>query len=107
MRVVKFFLHISKEEQRERFQDRLDDRKKNWKFDLGDLEKRTQWDAYNEAFEAMLQKCSTMHAPWYVIPANRKWFRDFAVSQILIYELEQLPLKFPQPRFDVKSVKLT
>ena len=105
-RIVKIFLHISKEEQRERFQDRLDDRKKNWKFDLGDLEKRTQWDAYNQAFEVMLQKCSTQHAPWYVIPANRKWFRDFAVSQILIYELEQLPLRFPQPRFDVKSVKL-
>ena len=105
-RIVKIFLHVSKEEQRQRFQDRLDDRKKNWKFDLGDLEKRTQWDAYNEAFEAMLQKCSTAHAPWYVIPANRKWFRDFAVSQILIYELEQLPLRFPQPRFDVKSVKL-
>ncbi|MBK6597241.1 MAG: polyphosphate kinase 2 family protein [Proteobacteria bacterium] len=105
-RIVKIFLHISKEEQRERFQDRLDDRKKNWKFDLGDLEKRTQRDAYNQAFEVMLQKCSTQHAPWYVIPANRKWFRDFAVSQILIYELEQLPLRFPQPRFDVKSVKL-
>ena len=105
-RIVKLFLHISKEEQRERFQDRLDDRKKNWKFDLGDLEKRTQWDAYNEAFEIMLEKCSTAHAPWYVIPANRKWFRDFAVSQILRYELEQLPLKFPQTRLDVGSIKL-
>ncbi len=106
-RVVKIFLQISKEEQRIRFQERLDDRKKNWKFDLGDLEKRQQWAAYQEAFEAMFERCSTEHAPWYVVPANRKWFRDFAVSQILIYELEQLPLRFPPPRYDVKSIKLT
>jgi PPK2 family polyphosphate:nucleotide phosphotransferase len=105
-RIVKIFLQISKEEQRIRFQERLDDRKKNWKFDLGDLEKRKQWDAYQEAFEAMFERCSTEHAPWYVVPANRKWFRDFAVSQILVYEFEQMPLRFPQPRFDVKSVKL-
>jgi PPK2 family polyphosphate:nucleotide phosphotransferase len=106
-RVVKIFLQISKEEQRIRFQERLDDRKKNWKFDLGDLEKRQQWAAYQDAFEAMFERCSTEHAPWYVVPANRKWFRDFAVSQILIYELEQLPLRFPPPRYDVKSIKLT
>jgi PPK2 family polyphosphate:nucleotide phosphotransferase len=105
-RIVKIFLQISKEEQRIRFQERLDDRKKNWKFDLGDLEKRKEWDAYQEAFEAMFEKCSTDHAPWYVVPANRKWFRDLAVSQILTYEFEQMPLRFPQPRFDVKSVKL-
>ena len=106
-RVVKIFLHISKEEQRQRFADRLDDRRKNWKFDTGDLEKRQQWAAYTRAFEAMFARCSTDHAPWYIVPANRKWFRDFAVSQLLIYEFEQLPLKFPAPNFDPRSIKLS
>jgi PPK2 family polyphosphate:nucleotide phosphotransferase len=105
-RVVKIFLHISKEEQRARFAERLTDRRKNWKFDTGDLEKRQQWNAYTRAFEAMFARCSTEHAPWYVIPANRKWFRDFAVSQVLLYELEQLPLRFPAPNFDPKSIRI-
>ena len=105
-RVVKIFLHISKDEQLARFQERLSDRRKNWKFDTGDLEKRQQWAAYTRAFEAMFARCSTDYAPWYVVPANRKWFRDFAVSQILIYEFEQLPLRFPAPNFDPRSIKL-
>jgi PPK2 family polyphosphate:nucleotide phosphotransferase len=106
-RVVKIFLHIGKDEQRARFQERIADRRKNWKFDSGDLEKRQQWPAYTRAFEAMFARCSTDHAPWYVIPANRKWFRDFAVSQVLIYEFEQLPLRFPAAHFDPKAIKLT
>jgi len=106
-RVVKIFLHISKDEQKARFEERLTDRRKNWKFDTGDLEKRQQWAAYTRAFEAMFARCSTEHAPWYVIPANRKWFRDFAVSQVLIYEFEQLPLRFPAANFDPKAIKLT
>ena len=105
-RVVKIFLHISKDEQRARFEERLTDRRKNWKFDTGDLEKRQQWTAYTRAFEAMFARCSTDHAPWYVIPANRKWFRDFAVSQVLLYEFEQLPLRFPAANFDPKTIKL-
>jgi PPK2 family polyphosphate:nucleotide phosphotransferase len=105
-RVVKIFLQISKDEQLARFQERLADRRKNWKFDTGDLEKRQQWAAYTRAFEAMFARCSTDHAPWYVVPANRKWFRDFAVSQLLIYEFEQLPLRFPPPNFDPKTIKL-
>jgi len=105
-RVVKIFLHISKEEQRQRFADRLNDRRKNWKFDTGDLEKRQQWASYTRAFEAMFARCSTEHAPWYIVPANRKWFRDFAVSQLLIYEFEQLPLRFPAPNFDPRTIKL-
>jgi PPK2 family polyphosphate:nucleotide phosphotransferase len=105
-RVVKIFLQISKDEQLARFQERLSDRRKNWKFDAGDLEKRRQWSAYTRAFEAMFARCSTAHAPWYVVPANRKWFRDFAVSQLLIYEFEQLPLRFPPPNFDPKTIKL-
>jgi PPK2 family polyphosphate:nucleotide phosphotransferase len=106
-RVAKIFLQISKNEQRDRFAERIADRRKNWKFDTGDLEKRQQWSAYTRAYEAMLARCSTEHAPWYVVPANRKWFRDFAVSQLLIYELEQMPLRFPAPNFDPKSIKLT
>ncbi len=105
-RVVKVFLQISKDEQLARFQERLADRRKNWKFETGDLEKRQQWSAYTRAFEAMFARCSTEHAPWYVVPANRKWFRDFAVSQLLIYEFEQLPLRFPPPNFDPKTIKL-
>jgi PPK2 family polyphosphate:nucleotide phosphotransferase len=105
-RVVKIFLHISKDEQRARFEERLTDRRKNWKFDTGDLEKRQQWAAYTRAFEAMFARCSTDHSPWYVIPANRKWFRDFAVSQVLLYEFEQLPLRFPAANFDPKTIKL-
>ena len=105
-RVVKIFLQVSKDEQRTRFQERLTDRRKNWKFDTGDLEKRQQWNAYTRAFEAMFARCSTEHAPWYVVPANRKWFRDFAVSQLLLWEFEQMPLRFPAANFDPKSIKL-
>ena len=106
-RVVKIFLQISREEQRRRFQERLDDRAKQWKFDPADLEKRARWDDYREAFEAALSKCSTEQAPWYSVPADRKWFRDFAVSQILLQELEQLPLKWPRPDFDPASIRIT
>lgn len=105
-RVVKIFLQVSREEQRIRFQERLTDRRKNWKFDTGDLEKRQQWSAYTRAFEAMFARCSTEHAPWYVVPANRKWFRDFAVSQLLLWEFEQMPLRFPAANFDPKTIKL-
>ena len=106
-RVVKIFLQISREEQRRRFQERLDDRAKQWKFDPADLEKRARWDDYREAFEAALSKCSTEQAPWYSVPADRKWFRDFAVSQILLQQLEQLPLKWPRPDFDPASIRIT
>ena len=106
-RVVKIFLQISREEQRRRFQERLDDRAKQWKFDPADLEKRARWDDYREAFEAALSKCSTEQSPWYAVPADRKWFRDFAVSQILLQELEQLPLKWPRPDFDPASIRIT
>ncbi|MCS6947541.1 MAG: polyphosphate kinase 2 family protein, partial [Steroidobacteraceae bacterium] len=79
-RIVKLFLHISKDEQRRRFQERLAEAHKRWKFDPADLDKRRQWNAYARAFEAAINRCSTPHAPWYVIPADNKWFRDFAVS---------------------------
>jgi PPK2 family polyphosphate:nucleotide phosphotransferase len=105
--IVKIFLHISKDEQKERLEARLAQPDKQWKFDLTDLEKRKQWDEYREAFEAMLSRCSTEHAPWYVIPADRKWFRDLAVSQILVHELNALPLQFPKPAFDPGRIRVS
>jgi PPK2 family polyphosphate:nucleotide phosphotransferase len=104
-RVVKIFLQISKEEQRDRFQERLTDRRKNWKFDTGDLEKRQQWTDYTRAIEAMFARCSTEHAPCYVVPANRKRFREYAVAQLLIYVLVQNPYRFTAPNIDTKTIK--
>ena len=95
--IVKFFLSISKEEQRARFQARYDDPTKRWKFSLGDLEERKRWDDYQRAFDDVLSKTSTTWAPWYVIPADRKWFRDVAVSTILADILDGLDPAYPAP----------
>ena len=95
--IVKLFLHISREEQRVRIQSRYDDPHKRWKFKLGDLDERKLWDDYRAAFEDMLEKTSTKVAPWYVIPANRNWFRNLAVTDILGDVLEQLDPRYPQP----------
>jgi PPK2 family polyphosphate:nucleotide phosphotransferase len=105
-RVVKLFLQISHAEQKRRFEERLADRAKQWKFDPADLDKRARWPAYQQAFEAALSRCSTAQAPWYVVPADRKWFRDFAVSQIIRQELEQLPLRWPKPDFDPRLIRV-
>ena len=105
-RIVKIFLQISREEQKQRFEERLAERAKQWKFSPDDLRKRAQWDEYRSAFEAALTRCSTAHAPWYAVPADRKWFRDFAVSQIVLQELEQLPLRWPTPDYDPKSIRI-
>ena len=83
MRIVKFLLYIDRDEQAKRFHERIDDQTKNWKFSLEDLKEREHWDEYIQAYEAMLHDCSTDYAPWYVIPANRKWFRNYAVAQIV------------------------
>jgi PPK2 family polyphosphate:nucleotide phosphotransferase len=105
-RVVKFFLHISKDEQKRRFKERIADPAKQWKFDPADLQKRAQWDEYRSAFEDMLGRCSTEAAPWHVIPANRKWLRDFAVASVLKQVLESLPLRFPKPAYDPGKIKV-
>jgi polyphosphate kinase 2 (PPK2 family) len=102
IRVVKIFLHISKAEQRRRFEDRIREPRKQWKFDPQDLVKRRQWQAYRLAFRAMLSRCNTRHAPWYVVPGNHKWLRDLAVSQIMYLTLLSLDLHFPPPRFKAK-----
>jgi PPK2 family polyphosphate:nucleotide phosphotransferase len=102
--ILKFFLYIDREEQRRRFQARLDDPTKRWKFRLGDLEERKHWDEYIAAFEDALSRCSTAGAPWYVIPANRKWFRNLAVSDILGDTLQALRPRYPEPVEDLTGV---
>lgn len=104
--IVKFFLHIDRDEQRERLQARIDDPEKNWKFEPGDLRERALWDDYREAYEAAIAKCDRDHAPWYVVPANRKWFRNAAVSQILVETLKAMDLKLPKPVADLKGVRV-
>jgi PPK2 family polyphosphate:nucleotide phosphotransferase len=99
-RIVKLFLHISREEQAERFRARLADPEKHWKFDPHDLAKRDQWSLYREAFEEALRCCSTEHAPWYVIPADRKWARDVAVAQIVVDTLEEMDPRFPDTHWE-------
>ncbi len=93
--IVKFFLHISKDEQRERLQERVNDDLKNWKFSESDLETRRQWDLYEQAYETALSRTSTDSAPWYVVPADRKWFRNLVISQILVETLESMNLSDP------------
>jgi PPK2 family polyphosphate:nucleotide phosphotransferase len=93
--IVKFFLHIDRDEQRQRLQARYDDPSKHWKFKMGDLEERKRWDDYTTAYEDVLSRCSTDAAPWYVIPANRKWFRNLAIGEILADRLEALKPEYP------------
>jgi len=95
--IIKFYLNISADEQKERFQARLDVLEKRWKFSIGDLGERKLWPEYTEAFEDMLEKTSTAHAPWYIIPANRKWYRNYVISRILVDTLEGLNMSYPQP----------
>jgi len=95
--VLKFFLHISKGEQRRRLRARLDDPAKFWKFSLGDLKERALWDRYVTAYEKLLTRCSTRHAPWYVIPADYKWHRNLAVASVLVDALEGLDSRYPPP----------
>jgi PPK2 family polyphosphate:nucleotide phosphotransferase len=102
--IVKFFLSIDRDEQRERFQARYDDPTKRWKFSMGDLDERKHWDAYQDAFEDAVTKTSTDAAPWYVIPANHKWFRDLAVAKILADTLAKLRPAYPQPEDLPKSL---
>jgi len=95
--IVKVFLHISREEQRHRLQDRVDDPTKHWKFAMGDLAERARWDDYTAAFEEAFAETSTDWAPWYVVPADSKWFRDLAVLEVVVAALERLGLAYPAP----------
>jgi PPK2 family polyphosphate:nucleotide phosphotransferase len=104
--ILKFFLHISKDEQKERLQERLDDPTKHWKLAKSDFEDRMLWADFTAAYEDTISRCSMPAAPWFIIPANRKWFRNLAVSGILVETLEGMDLKFPKPEFDISQVQL-
>jgi PPK2 family polyphosphate:nucleotide phosphotransferase len=99
--LVKCFLHISPDEQRERLLARLDDPTKHWKFNPDDLESRAQWDEYMTAYGAAIERCSTGLAPWHIVPADRKWYRNWAITNLLIEQLDALGLRWPDARFDV------
>jgi PPK2 family polyphosphate:nucleotide phosphotransferase len=103
--VLKFMLYISKDEQARRFRERLEDRSKNWKFSSDDIKEREYWDQYIDAYQDALRKCSTKQAPWYVIPADNKWFRNLAVSQVLVDTLEGMDMKFPKPVADLSAIR--
>ncbi len=103
-RVLKFYLHISKDEQKERLQARLDDPEKHWKFSTRDLAERARWDAYQVAFHDAIAKCSTDYAPWYVVPANNKWYRNLVVARVIANTLEEMNPQFPPPEPGLEDI---
>ena len=104
--LLKFFLHISKEEQAERLRARLADRSKHWKFEPADLEMRAKWDKFQNAYEDALNRCSPSHSPWHIVPADRKWYRDYVIAKTVVGALEKLKLKWPKPAEDVLKIKI-
>ena len=102
---LKFYLHISKEEQLKRFKDRLDDPAKHWKISEADYKERGYWDDYAAAYEEALARCSTEDAPWFVIPANHKWFRNLAIARIVVEYLESLKMQYPKPTVDLEQIR--
>ncbi len=102
--IVKFYLHISKDEQKRRLEARLADKSKHWKFRIGDLATRKKWDAYMEAFEEAISRTSTDYAPWYVVPANKKWYRDYVISAVLVETLKGLKMSYPPAPEDLSGV---
>jgi PPK2 family polyphosphate:nucleotide phosphotransferase len=103
--ILKFFLHISKEEQRRRLQARLDDPTKRWKFQHGDLEERKLWDHYMQAYQAALEKTSTDWAPWMIVPSDKKWFRNWVVARRVVDTLESFKMQYPQPKINVEKIE--
>ena len=103
--ILKFFLHIDPEEQCERLLARLDEPDKRWKFNPGDLKERELWGQYEKAYEDVLSKTSTQHAPWIIVPANRKWYRDLLISAALVDTLQELKMQFPQPAEDLETYR--
>jgi PPK2 family polyphosphate:nucleotide phosphotransferase len=103
--ILKFFLHISKEEQLARFEKRLDDPARHWKISDSDYKEREYWDNYTKAFEDVLNKTSTEHAPWFVIPSNHKGFRDLAISQIIVGQMEDMDMQLPKPTVDLAEIR--
>ena len=104
-RILKFFLHISKDEQLKRFEQRLDDPAKRWKISEADYAEREYWDDYLRAYEDALARCNTDDAPWFVIPADHKWFRDLAISEIIVSTMESMDFQVPQPTVDIEEIR--
>lgn len=104
--LLKFYLHIDQEEQKERLQARLDEPEKSWKFNPGDLKERELWSEYLKAYNDVLSMTSTEWAPWYVVPANRKWYRNLVVASVLVKTLRGLDMKYPEPAPDLDKVKI-
>jgi PPK2 family polyphosphate:nucleotide phosphotransferase len=104
--ILKFFLNISKDEQKRRLESRLHDPQRQWKFNIGDLDERARWDDYMEAYQDALRKCSQEYAPWYVVPADRKWFRNWVISDILVKTLDRMDMKYPKPKQDLSRVTI-
>jgi PPK2 family polyphosphate:nucleotide phosphotransferase len=105
-RVVKFFLHISRDYQKEQLEERLDNKEKNWKFNPSDIPERLLWDDYQKAFELAFERCSCPDAPWYIVPAERKWFRNYLVAKVLVETLESMKLKYPEITYDPKTIRI-
>ncbi len=103
--ILKFYLHISKDEQLKRFKERLDDPAKQWKISEADYKERAFWDDYVAVYEDALSRCSTEHAPWFVVPANHKWFRNLAIARIVVEHLESLNMKYPKPTVDIEHIR--
>jgi PPK2 family polyphosphate:nucleotide phosphotransferase len=101
--VVKFYLHLSKKEQKRRFMERLDTPDKNWKFSTFDVKERQSWDAYQEAYEDMIRHTASEHAPWYVVPADNKWFTRLVVAQAVVDALKRMNLKYPKVSGDERA----
>ncbi|MCL2792742.1 MAG: polyphosphate kinase 2 family protein [Spirochaetaceae bacterium] len=103
-KIVKFFLHISKDYQKDRLQERLDTPEKLWKFTTSDIQERSRWEDYQNAYETVFEKCSSPKNPWYIVPAERKWFRNLLVAKVLVETLESMDLKYPKAQFDPKDI---
>jgi PPK2 family polyphosphate:nucleotide phosphotransferase len=103
--VLKFFLHISKSEQRRRLRQRIEDPTKHWKFTASDVQERKLWDGYVEAYEKLLTRCSTTYAPWHVVPANKKWYRNLVVAETLVDAIERLDCKYPEPAMSPEQLQ--
>lgn len=103
--ILKFYLHIDADEQLRRFKKRIDDPQRHWKISESDYTERNYWDDYTRAFESAMEKCSTTHAPWFIIPSNHKWFRNLAISEIIVETLESLQMKTPQSTVDITEIR--
>ena len=106
VKILKFFLHMSKDEQKKRLQDRLSIPEKRWKVNEDDFEKRKKWDKYMSAYTDAINNCSIKQAPWYVIPANKKWFRNWVISEIITKEMTEMKIKYPQFSSQYDKIKI-